>query len=81
MYDKKLRDIRLFLDTIPGDIDESSDSQYCYDLLEEVAIEVLDSRFMEFESGLLEDFILNYALLRRYEYQLVDIDSLEPVER
>jgi hypothetical protein len=81
VYDKKLRDIRLFLDSAPGDIEESADSQYCFDLVEELAIEVLDSRFSEFEDGLLEEFLLQYLLLRRYEYQLVDMDYPDPVER
>lgn len=81
MYDKRLRKIRLFLDAIPGDIDETGESQYCFDLVEERAIEVLDSHFMEFESLLLEDFLLHYLLLRRYEYGLIDTDHPEPVER
>jgi hypothetical protein len=81
MYDKRLREIRLFLDSIPGDVDETGDSQYCFDLVEERAIDLLDSRFMEFEGGLLEEFLLQYLLLRRYEYLLVDMDCPEPVER
>ena len=81
MYDKRLREIRMFLDGIPGDVDETGDNQYCFDLVEERAIDVLDSRFMEFDSLLLEDFILNYLLLRRYEYGLVNLECPEPVER
>jgi hypothetical protein len=81
MYDKRLREIRMLLDTIPGDVDETGDSQYCFDLVEERAIDLLDSTFMEFKSLLLEDFLLQYLLLRRYEYGLVDMDCPEPVER
>jgi hypothetical protein len=81
MFDKQLREIRQMLDSIPGDDNETDDNQYCFDLVEERAILLLDSRFMEFESLLLEDFLLNYLLLRRYEYGLVDMDCPDPVER
>jgi hypothetical protein len=81
MYNKELRKIRLLLDSIPGEDNETDDNQYCFDLVEELAIEVLDSRFSEFEDGLLEEFLLQYLLLRRYEYQLVDMDCPDPVER
>ena len=81
MYDKRLREIRLMLDTIPGDVDETGDNQYCFNLVEERAILLLESQFVEFENLLLEDFLLQYLLLRRYEYGLVDMDCPEPVER
>jgi hypothetical protein len=81
MYDKQLREIRLFLDSIPGDIDETANSQYCFDLVEEAGISILDSRFMTFENGLLEEFMLQYMLLRRYEYGLVDMDNPQLIER
>jgi hypothetical protein len=81
MYDKQLREIRLFLDSIPGDIDNTADSQYCFDLVEEAAISILDSRFMTFENGLLEEYMLQCMLLRRYEYGLVDMDNPQLIER
>ena len=81
MYDKKLRAIRLFLDSIPGDLDEGGDSQLCMDLVEESAISILDSRFMMFASGLLEEFLLEYLQVRRYEYGLIDKDGWETAKR
>jgi hypothetical protein len=81
MYNVKLREIRLTLDNIPGDIDETADSQICLNLVEETAISILDSRFMEFEKGLLEEFLLDYLRVRQYEYGLIDMDCPEPVER
>ncbi len=81
MYDKNLREIRMFLDSIPGDIEETADSQICFNLVEEIAIEVLDSRFIEFESCLLEKFLLDYLRVRQREYALIDIDSPEPLRR
>ena len=80
MYDTKLRAIRSFLDSIPGDINEGGDSQYCMDLVEEAAIGILDSRFMEFQPGLLEAFLLDYLRVRQYEYGLIDVDCPKPVE-
>jgi hypothetical protein len=81
MYDKKLREIRLLLDSIPGDIEENADSQHCFNLVEEAAISVLDSRFMDFEDGLLEEFLLDYLRVRQYEYGLINLDCPELVER
>jgi hypothetical protein len=81
MYDKNLRGIRLLLDSIPGDIEETADSQYCFDLIEETAISILDGRFTQFENGLLEEFLLDYLRVRQYEYGLIDMDCPEPVER
>jgi hypothetical protein len=81
MYNKELRKIRLFLDSIPGEDNETDDNQYCFDLVEEQAISILDSRFSEFEDGLLEEFLLNYTLLRRQEYLLIDMECPDPVER
>ena len=71
MYDKNLREIRMFLDSIPGDIEKTADSQICFNLVEEIAIEVLDSRFIEFESCLLEKFLLDYLRVRQHEYALM----------
>ena len=59
MSARELRKIRQFLDTIPGAENENADNQYCFDLVEEVAIDILDSRFSEFEAGLLEEFLLD----------------------
>lgn len=81
MYDNKLREIRLFLDSLPGGNDEGADSQHCFNLVEEAAISVLDSRFMDFEKGLLEEFLLDYLRVRQYEYGLINLDCPEPVER
>jgi hypothetical protein len=81
MYDKQLREIRLFLDSIPGEIDNTADSQYCFNLVTELAVEILDGSFMEFEDGLLEEFLLDYLRVRQYEYGLIDMDCPEPVER
>jgi hypothetical protein len=81
MYDKQLRAIRLFLDAIPGEIDDSADNQLCMDLVEEAGISILDSRFMEFAEGLLEEFLLDYLRVRQYEYGLIDVNCPVPVER
>ncbi len=81
MYDKKLRDIRLFLDSIPSALDEGGENQLCMDLIEEAGISILDSRFMEFQPGLLEAFLLDYLRMRQYEYGLIDMDCPLPMER
>ncbi len=81
MNGNRLRDIRRMLDALPLDPDKCRDDQDRFDRVEEVAIQVLDGQFAAFPDGVLEDYLLTYLHLRRYEYGLVDLDSPEPVER
>lgn len=81
MCNHPLREIREQLDALPGKAAPPGDPLRCYEAVEERAISVLDSRFSEFEDGLLEEYLLHYLLLRRYEYSLVDLENPDPVER
>ena len=78
MSARELRKIRQFLDSIPAAEEGTADAQHCYDLIEEAAISVHDSQYMDFpeepEPGLLCCYLEIYLRLRRVEYGL----QLEP---
>ena len=67
-----LRDIRHELDAIPGDMECLGNPQLCFDLVEERAISILDSRHTDFAPGVLEDHLLGYLHLRLREYGLLE---------
>jgi hypothetical protein len=69
MFDKQLREIRQMLDSIPGDDNETDDNQYCFDLVEERAIIILDSSD---SPDLMQEYMMSYLYLRQLEYQLID---------
>ena len=78
MSARELMKIRQFLDSIPGAEENAADPQHCFDLVEEAAISILDSQFMDFveepEPGLLCSYLENYLRLRRLEYGLEPTD-------
>ena len=74
MYARELKKIRQFLDSISAAEENAADPQHCFDLVEEAAISILDSQFMDFpeepEPGLLCCYLEIYLRLRRLEYGL-----------
>ena len=80
MYTRELKKIRQYLDSIPGTEGDTADPQLYFDLVEEAAISVHESQYMDFpldpeaeaeaEPGLLFCYLETYLQLRRLEYGL-----------
>jgi hypothetical protein len=72
----RLRTIRAELDGISGE-ELTVNHQYCFDLVEERAISILDSQHTDFTPGLLQEYLMSYLYLRQMEYGLIDFPDPE----
>ena len=73
----QLMKIRKSLDALPGDCGSNVSDQLSYDIVEERAISILDSRYMDFESGVLQEFMMSYLYVRQIEYNLIPFPDPE----
>ncbi len=55
---------------ITASLDDCSTPLEKYQLYEETAIAILDSEFMEYPDGLLEDYLMDYLASKRQEFGL-----------
>jgi hypothetical protein len=77
MDTQKLIEVRASLDALPGDTTGCTTGQNCYDIVEERAIAILDSQFMDFPDGMLQEYLMSYLYLRQIEYDLIKFPAPE----